>query len=242
MTLILYLKSIRLIVVKPTKNHLQIIIAFIYFVFQSTLMEKEKYLQDLKEIRVMMERSSKFISLSGLSGVSAGIIALAGALFAYKFLYTDQNYLGYRMVSLTTQTIVQLILLGLVLLILAVGSAIFFTNLKAKKRNLRLWDNKTKAMVVSFLVPLGTGGVLCLIFLLRGYIGIVAPLTLIFYGLGLVSASTYTYKELRSLGVLEIVLGLVATVFVGYGILFWAIGFGVLHILYGLYMHFKYGS
>lgn len=203
-------------------------------------MEKEKYLQDLKEIRNMMDRSSRFISLSGLSGVSAGIIALAGAAFAYTFLYTSESYSGYRTVLLSGDVITSLIVLGLVLFVLAVGFGIFFTRLKAQKKQVKLWDKPTKKLIINLLIPLGTGGILCVIFLLRGYIGVVAPFTLIFYGLGLVNASKYSYDELRSLGILEIVLGLLATVFIGYGILFWAIGFGVLHIVYGLLMHYKY--
>jgi len=70
----------------------------------------------------------------------------------------------------------------------------------------------------------------------------VAPLTLIFYGLALVNASKYTLSEIRSFGIAEIVLGLIAMAFIGYGLLFWAIGFGLLHIIYGIIMHVRYGS
>lgn len=203
-------------------------------------MEKETYLQDLKEIRNIMDRSSRFISLSGLSGVSAGIIALAGAVFAHMYLYTSEAYSGYRMVVLSGEIISNLIALGLIMFALAIGSAFYFTQLKAKKKQVKLWDKPTKKLVINLLIPLGTGGILCLIFLLRGYIGLVAPFTLIFYGLGLVNASQYSFNELRSLGILEVLLGVVATIFIGYSILFWAIGFGVLHIVYGLMMHYKY--
>lgn len=203
-------------------------------------MERETCLQDLKEIRNIMDRSSRFISLSGLSGVSAGIIALAGAVFAYLHLYTNEEYLGYRMVVLSGEIITKLITLGLIMFALAIGSAFYFTQLKAKKKQAKLWDKSTKNLVINLLIPLGTGGILTLIFLLRGYIGLAAPFMLIFYGLGLVNASKYSFDELRSLGILEIVLGLMATVFIGYGLLFWAIGFGVLHIVYGLLMHYKY--
>lgn len=203
-------------------------------------MERETYLQDLREIRNIMDRSSRFISLSGLSGVSAGVIALAGAAFAYMYLYTSEDYSGYRMVVLSGEIITKLIALGLTMFALAIGLAIYFTQLKAKKKQAKLWDKSTKNLVINLLIPLGTGGILTLIFLLRGYIGLVAPFMLIFYGLGLVNASKYSFDELRSLGILEIVLGLMATVFIGYGLLLWAIGFGVLHIVYGLLMHYKY--
>jgi hypothetical protein len=78
--------------------------------------------------------------------------------------------------------------------------------------------------------------------LVNGYIGFVTPLTLIFYGLALVNASKYTLSEVRSLGIIEIVIGLFAMHFIGYGLLLWAVGFGVMHIIYGIIMHIRYGS
>jgi hypothetical protein len=42
------------------------------------------------------------------------------------------------------------------------------------------------------------------------------------------------------LGICEIGLGLIASIYMGYGLLFWAVGFGVLHIIYGIVMYMKY--
>jgi hypothetical protein len=88
--------------------------------------------------------------------------------------------------------------------------------------------------------PLVTGGLLILILISRSYYGIITPATLIFYGLALVSASNFTFADVKYLGLLEIALGLIAACFPGYGLLFWAIGFGVLHIIYGSMMYLKY--
>jgi hypothetical protein len=74
----------------------------------------------------------------------------------------------------------------------------------------------------------------------RGLVGLVAPMSLIFYGLALYNASQFTYEEVRSLGLIQIVLGLLGAYFVSYGLLFWAIGLGVAHIVYGIYMHYRY--
>ena len=74
----------------------------------------------------------------------------------------------------------------------------------------------------------------------QGYVGMVAPSTLIFYGLGLINASKYTYGEIEVLGYVELSLGLVASFFMGFGLLFWVIGFGVSHVVFGLVLHFKY--
>jgi len=205
-------------------------------------MEKEKYIQDLRQIKEIMDRSSKFISLSGLSGIAAGIIALAGAWYAYQNIYTESEYYGYQVVTISSESISSIIGLGAVILILAIGAGIFFTAQKAKKANQKVWNSQAKRLLINLAIPLVTGGLLSLIFLSRGFIGIIAPLTLIFYGLALVNASKYTHEEIRSLGIIEIALGLLSAYFIGFGLLFWAIGFGLLHIVYGIIMHYRYGS
>ncbi|MEQ8547136.1 MAG: hypothetical protein RIC03_04465 [Cyclobacteriaceae bacterium] len=203
---------------------------------------KEKYIEDLKEIKDIMNRSSRFVSLSGLSGITAGVSALIGAYLAHQTVYSHQDYLGYRIATLTTDSLTQLLLIAAGTMILAVGSVIFFTTLETKKKNQKIWDAQTKRLLINLSIPLMAGGILCLMLLSKGLLALVAPLTLLFYGLALVNASKYTLSEIRSLGLLEILLGLIAVYFIGYGLLFWVIGFGILHIVYGIIMHLKYKS
>jgi hypothetical protein len=205
-------------------------------------MDKQKYLDDLHDIKHMMERSSRFISLSGISGILAGIFALIAAFFAYKTIYNKQDYLGYQNVLLNRETIFTLLVIGSVTLVLSIGAGIFFTTKKARKENQKLWDRQTRRLLINLSIPLITGGILCLMLLFEGLIGLIAPLTLIFYGLALVNASKYTLSEIRSLGLIEILTGLLAILFIGYGLWFWSFGFGVLHIIYGIVMQRKYGS
>ena len=204
-------------------------------------MEQKKYIEDLKEIKDIMNRSSRFISLSGLSGISAGIIGLIGAYFAYATVYVHQDYVGFRRVVLTTESTFTLLVIALITITLSLVAGIYFTTKKAKKDNQDLWNLQTKRLLINLSIPLITGGLLCLMLLFKGYIGLVAPLTLIFYGLALVNASKYTLTEIRSLGIVEIFLGLIAVQFIGYGLLFWSIGFGILHIIYGLVMKVRHG-
>lgn len=205
-------------------------------------MEKQKYISDLEDIRDMMDRSSRFISLSGLSGVVAGTLALIGAWLAYQTVYARQNYLSYRKAMLNFDTTTQLLGIAVTVLVLSVFFGILLTQRKAKKNNQRIWDAQSRRLIINLFIPLAAGGLLCLILLFKGFIGLVAPMTLVFYGLGLINASKYTLTEVRSLGIAEVILGLVACQLEGYGLLFWAVGFGVLHIIYGIIMHFKYGS
>lgn len=205
-------------------------------------MTKEKYLEDLKDIKSIMERSSRFISLSGLSGVMAGIFALIGAYLAYQTVYQHQDYLSFRRANMTTDNVLQLLAIAIGVLVLSVGAGIIFSSRKAKKHGQSLWDNQSKRVVINLFIPLAAGGILCLILLNQGFIGLIAPLTLVFYGLALVNASKYTLSDIRSLGLLEIMLGIVGCQFIGYGLILWVIGFGILHIIYGIVMYVKYES
>lgn len=205
-------------------------------------MEKEKYLEDLHDIKSIMDRSSRFISLSGMSGIIAGVLALIGAYLAYLTVYEGQSYLSYRRALLTSESVLTLIGLATGLLVLAIGSGIFFTHRKASRNNQKLWNKQAQLLLLNLLIPLASGGILCLILLSQGFIGLIAPLTLLFYGLGLVNASKYTLSEIRSLGIIEIGLGLFGCYYVGFGLILWAVGFGILHIAYGILMHVKYGS
>ena len=205
-------------------------------------MEKERYLNDLKEIKEMMSRSSRFISLSGLSGISVGLIALAGAWAAWQSVYQNLDLSGYGKAQLSSASLTQLLAIAGVTLLLSVALGIYFTTRETKKRNQKIWDHQTRRLLVNLAIPLLTGGILCLLLLLQGLAGLMPALTLIFYGLALVNVSKYTLTELRSLGVLEIALGLAAAHFIAAGLLFWAIGFGLLQIIYGIVVPLKHKS
>ncbi len=208
-------------------------------------MENEKYLQDLSEIKQMMNRSSRFISLSGLSGVFAGCYALLGAVVAKTLLRDNgsvynQDYNSVTVNFSNSKLELQLLLVAIVVLILAIGTAVFLTTRKAKKNGHKIWDTTSKRLMINFFAPLIAGGLFCLVLLQYDIIGLIAPCMLIFYGLALIHASKYTFNDLKSLGYANLVLGLIATQFIGYGLYFWAIGFGFFHIVYGIWMHNKY--
>ncbi len=199
---------------------------------------------DIKAIKSMMERSSRFLSLSGLSGISAGIIALIGAAIAHHLLESvktdDPGLLYFLRPFPFGEIIMPLVILAFSVLVLALASAIFFSWRKARKQNLSLWVPATKRLLTHLFIPLIAGGFFVLILIDQNAEILVAPATLIFYGLALINAGKFTFGEVHYLGVSEIVLGIAAGIFVNYGLLFWAIGFGVLHIVYGFVMYFRY--
>lgn len=203
----------------------------------------DERLKDIAEIRNLMEENSKFISLSGLSGVSAGITALIGAFGTYRFLLSKNIYAslqeGGRYI-VTIETLWQLVGIAVIILGVAVAFATYFSWRMAKRKGIKLNTSISRKVFVSLAIPLLAGAIFCVQQAFYGAAGLTPATTLIFYGMALVNAGKYTLNEIRYLGYSEIVLGLIAALYIGWGIFFWAFGFGILHIVYGLIMYRKY--
>ena len=172
----------------------------------------------------------------------AGIYAHNGAYLAYKRFYFKPEEIVYTSMEVADESIslLKLIVLALVILVLAIGTAVFLSYKKANQRGEKIWNATSKRMLAHMSVPLVVGGLLVLVLISKGLIGWIAPFTLIFYGLALYNAGKFTYTEVRVLGLIEIGLGLISAYFIDYGLLGWAVGFGLLHIIYGIYIHFRY--
>lgn len=203
--------------------------------------EIPEYEKDIASIRTMMERSAKFISLSGLSGVLAGTYALIGSGIAYYLIQYPLPITAYGMESIQQPSVVlKLMLIGIAVLVSSLVTGFWLSYRKARRHNTSVWNETSKRLVINLMIPLVTGGIFILILLYNNHYGVVAPACLIFYGLALIQASGNLYEEVRYLGYSEIALGLICAVLPGYGLLFWAMGFGVLHIFYGTLMYRKY--
>ncbi len=210
--------------------------------------KEQESLADLQHIKKMMEQSSRFVSLSGLSGIAAGVCALVASFFAGKVIFENtgsnqlQNYISSESEYFSLKQFMGsiLFLIAVVTFILAIGLAFLFTFLRSKKHRIPLWGTSAQRLMINLAIPLLAGGVYIYKLMEQGSFGLIAPGCLIFYGIALVNASKYTLGEIRYLGYCEIVLGLINLFAIGYGLYFWAIGFGVLHIIYGVYMWNKY--
>lgn len=190
----------------------------------------DKHLQDLADIKKMMERSTKFLSLSGWSGISAGIIALLGAFVAHRMIQFPE----------AKSLELWLVLDALSVLVLALASSLYFSWRKALRQGASLWSPLTRRLLLNMAIPLITGGIYSIILLKQGQVQFIAGSTLIFYGLALVNAGRFTNREAVILGIAEIVLGIAASLWYAYGFWFWAGGFGAFHILYGITLFRKY--
>lgn len=204
--------------------------------------EEQDYIRDIADIRSMMERSSKFLSLSGWAGIMAGIYALSGAYIALKFLDFNPGEIVYSAAAsgILSSSLLYVILLAILILFLATGTAVFLSYKRAQKSGEKLWNPTSRRLLINMAVPLIAGGLLILILISKGMIGLIAPFTLLFYGLALYNAGKFTYEVVKILGLTEIALGLMGSYFIEYGLLFWALGFGVVHIIYGIYIHYRY--
>lgn len=201
--------------------------------------QNQSFEKDIESIRQLMERSVKFLSLSGLSGILAGIYALIGAGVAYALFQYPQAPWQYRYMSVQ-DSLLSLGIIALVVLAASLITGYLLAEKKAKGLNVKVWDSTSKRLTINLLIPLSTGGLFILALLWGGHYGVAAPASLVFYGLALVNASPNLYDEIRYLGYSEIALGIISSFIPGFGLLFWAIGFGVLHIIYGAVMYKKY--
>ncbi|NBC02191.1 MAG: hypothetical protein GVY20_00650 [Bacteroidetes bacterium] len=199
------------------------------------MMTQQDPAKQIQEIRSMMERSSKFISLSGWAGIVAGIYAIAAAWIAYRIYDFNPDELIYTSANLS-----KVIYLAIGLLLLALLTAVLFSRKKARSNGEPIWNATSRRLLSAMAVPLVTGGLVILAFISKGLTGLLAPASLLFYGLALYNGGFYTIPEVRTMGYAQIVLGLLGFWFIDFGLIFWTIGFGGIHIVYGVYMYFRY--
>jgi hypothetical protein len=201
--------------------------------------------EDIQAIREIMERSSKFLSLSGLAGIFAGVCALIGAAVAWFFIFDSgqvqyheyiQNSVGEEKSGMGFYLLID----ALLVLVFAVLGAVYFSFRKAQKAGQKFWTNSTRRLLFHLMLPLVSGGIIIIILIFRNKLDMVVPFMLVFYGLALVNAGKFTFGEIHYLGLTQIVLGILAAVFINYGLLLWTIGFGLMHIVYGTVMFYRH--
>ncbi|HMK39611.1 MAG TPA: hypothetical protein VK569_09735 [Bacteroidota bacterium] len=204
--------------------------------------ELESGLRDISAIRSMMERASKFLSLSGLSGISAGVVALAGAWAAGRALQESGAHIplpgepGPGGAGLSGFLIAD----AATVLVVALACSTFFSVRMARKKGFPLWGPTTIYLLAALMIPLATGGAFCGLLLYHGLYGLLPAAMLIFYGLALLNAGNFTFGEVRYLGAIDVLLGLTAGFRPALGLILWAGGFGLLHIVYGILLYAKY--
>ena len=195
--------------------------------------------QQIKAIHEMMERSSRFLHISGFAGVIAGMIALLAAWIAQDQLSFEPNSFDYNYIQIGGNPW-NIVLLGLGTLIISFGIGFMLARRNARKHGASSWTATSRKMLGYFATPLLTGGLVISLFWLKGWVAMAAPLSLIFYGLALLHASHFTLTDIRYLGIIEVILGLAAIFWIQQSLLIWGVGFGIVHIGYGMYIYLRY--
>ena len=203
-------------------------------------MEKhEEQLAAIQEMRDMMDQATRFKSISGLSGILAGIITFV-CLYTIYLVTGISPFESEALDRMWLSSSQALILCFISLLIICIGIGFYLAMRNANLSGKSAWDNAAKRLAFSLAIPVFAGGIFSMLLARFGLIAIAAPATLLFYGMGLVSASKYTLDAVRTVGLLFVFLGLLATYFLAYGLLIWTLGFGLLHVIYGFIIYVKY--
>lgn len=204
-------------------------------------MDSNNYFQQITDIKDIIEKNTKFKALSGLSAILAGIYALIGVVIAKLLINRSESiiYLDLKNLEFSSQ-LYKIILIALLVFISSLITGIYFSEKNAKKHNSKLWTPVAKRVFLNFSVPMFIGAIFCIAVILKGYIDLISPICLLFYGLSLLNISYFTFSETKILGYSILFVGCLALFFVGFGLYLWALGFGVFHIVYGIYIHIKY--
>lgn len=201
--------------------------------------KNQEHINTIKDIKTLMEKSTRFISLSGMAGVFAGVYAICGAIaFYFKF-----NSISYELIlnQVEAAYLLQFLLLsGVIILAASIATATFLSIRKLNGSKDSLFDIAAKRLLTNLMIPLVAGGLFVLFLMTHGYFQLLIPSLLLFYGLALIHASKYTLEDIRYLGYFEIILGLINLYTQNHSLIFWCLGFGVMHIIYGLIMWNKY--
>lgn len=196
---------------------------------------------DLVEIRRIMERSTKFLSLSSIGSILAGVFALIGAYLAYRYIYTSNELIYHQLnEGVLSRPLLPLWYIALGVFLGALLVNLFLSYRKSAQQNQTLWSKPARRLLINFLIPLMSGACFVFILFVNGHYTLLSSSTLIFYGIALLNAGNFTFSDIRWFGISVILVGLVSLLFPGMGLYFWAFGFGGLHILYGFVMYWKY--
>ena len=197
-----------------------------------------------------LEQSSRFISLSGFSGIFVGLCGLLGAYITHNLVstesHTDKEMLeiigGFDYYNMTVHQFVgeNLIFLALFTILFALLFAFYFTTLRSRRNRVPIWDEKIKRQISVLCLPNIVGAIFIMRLVLTANYGYIVPSALIFYAISLINIRRFTTGEVALLGYLLLLLGVVNLWMQGWGILFFGFGFGVLHVIYGIVTFFLY--
>jgi hypothetical protein len=204
------------------------------------MQDVQESISALAEIKRVMQRSERFISLSGWSGIAAGVVGLTGAYYAHKKIQHFQQMQIHQADACKSCLAQSLLSTAMAVLAIALFAAFTFTYVKAKKDGVPIWGHTARRLLWHTIMPIGVGGLVVIRLIQIEQYDWIVPMSLLFYGLGLINGSKFTLGTVAYLGYAELALGLIGVWIPEKGLLLWGIGFGILHIIYGIVMWWKF--
>ena len=185
--------------------------------------------ENLRVIRALMERSTKFSTFSGLSGVCAGMASIIGCIITRLYI-PDPGAFPVQFLALWSTVIV-----------IAVGADYLLMKRRAAQVGKRVLSRLGKQMVIASVPGLGTGAIVTFYLLQHHLLGSVYPFWMLAYGLAVSATGLFSQREVSLLGVAFLIAGAACLFATGIGLPMMAVTFGGFHIVYGLAMSRKEG-
>lgn len=180
---------------------------------------------NLRYIRATMESATAFTGISGKGYVLAGLTAFVAAWIA-------------------AQQTTPLLWLSVWLLeaVLACSVTLLLSADKARTQGKSLWSGSGRKLLFAFLPTLAVGAVVTLAFHLQGNTMLLPGLWLILYGAGVMTAGAHSIRPIPLMGLLFIMLGSVQLLGLAPMTLTLALGFGGLHLAFGILIWRQHGG
>ncbi len=187
--------------------------------------------ENLRVIRQLMERSTKYSTFSGFSGILAGAASITGCLVTRSLSQTDPA--AFRVAFLVTWSLV---------ILFAIGADYLLTKRRAARVGKRVLSRLGKQMFLASAPGLGTGALLTLYFLRHNLLGDIYPVWMLCYGIAVCAVGLFSQREVSYLGAAFLLAGAATLLFCPtFGLPMMAVTFGAFHILYGIAVSRKDG-
>ena len=183
-------------------------------------------IEDLRFIRETMEHAASFTAVPGWGGVAMGFTAIGAAFIAPH----PSNSRTWLVTWLTAA-----------LCAFAVGALGIYW--KARRVGTPILTRPGRQFLLSLFPPLMAGGVISYAIYARSLSHLLPTVWLLLYGVGVMSAGTFSVRVVPMMGLCFMLAG-VAALFcpAGWGNAVMAAGFGGLHILFGTIIARRYGG
>jgi hypothetical protein len=181
-----------------------------------------------------MQQNINPFSLKRYSGILIGLYGLA-VVYLINIL-TSGEQSGIELVSQLPLLFLQIgvTVIALVFIVISLVTLWIRAKRTVRKNDQKLWSIFTRKIRWQTLISLLIILIIIIMISNIGYFSLTTPLSLFFYGLFLLNLSRFSSIGLRYLSLAEIILAITSYFIYDKEIIFLALGFGFLPILYGI--------